>query len=82
MVPDHVVPVAITIGVCPLGAIGWESIDDTIALVGGVVSIVVFINVSVPIVDAFVVAPMGGDDVSAVWAPCDAFDLATVVVTA
>ena len=69
MVVAHVVPIAVAIGVCPLGSIGWECIDDTIALVGGVVSIVVFINVSVPVVNALVVPPMSAHDVRAFWAP-------------
>jgi len=39
MVVAHVVSIAVAIGVCPLGAIGWEGIDDTIALVSGVVAV-------------------------------------------
>ena len=71
MVVAHVVSIAVAIGVCPLGAIGWEGIDDAVTLIGCVVAVVVLINVSIPVVDALVIATVSGHDVDAVWAPCN-----------
>ena len=58
-----VVAKAVAIGIVPLGSFGGERIHNAVALVRGVVTIVVLVDVSVPIVHALVVSTVGGHDV-------------------
>ena len=77
-----IITVPIIVGVIPLRAFAWERIDDAVTLIGGVVAVVVLINVSVPIVNAFVIPTVCGHNVDAVWAPCKTVDDSTVVAVA
>ena len=67
----RIITVPIVVGVIPLRAFAWERIDDAVTLIGCVVAVVVLINVSIPVVDALVIATVSGHDVDAVWAPCN-----------
>ena len=77
-----VVAKAVTVGVVPLGSFGWEGVNDAVSLVGGVVAIVVLINVSVPVVNALIVSAMSGHDMAGVGAPSRAINRSAVVVVA
>ena len=75
-----VVAKAVSIGVVPLRSVGWEGIDDAVALIRCVVAVVVLVDVGEPEVDALVVSSVSRDDVGGVGAPCNAVHHTALVV--
>ena len=75
-----VITESIGVRVVPLRPVGREGVHDAIALVGGVVAVVVFVDVSEPVVDALVVSTVGRDDVGRIGAPCNTVHNTALVV--
>ena len=76
----RVVTVSVAVRVVPLSSFRWECVNDPISLVGGVVPIIVLVNIGKPEVDALVVSTMSCDNACVIRAPCNAVDCSTIVV--
>ena len=75
-----IVAKAISVRIVPLCTVGREGIDDAVALVGGVVAVVVLIDISIPVVDALVVAAVSRDNMRGVGAPSHTVNRTALVV--
>ena len=76
----RIIAIAIAISIIPLTPISWKRIHYAISLVIGIVTIIIFIDICIPKVDALVVSSMSSNDFTAIRMPRNPIDLSTLIV--